>query len=118
MTPNRLLFIARQCGIVLKAEDGNIVFRSPPGRMTPELKEKIRELKPRLIELMGNGESLKGCLGVVCQWTDFKDCSRSPVLWCHLAGGAVIGLKRCPVGHWLRDKRGMPISPKESPNRT
>ena len=51
-TVEQLLDQCEQRDIHLRVEDGNIIFRCPPGAMHPEFRERLRGYRPELIRYL------------------------------------------------------------------
>lgn len=111
MTPEKILSVVNEKGIILEAQGGHINYKAPPGTMTPDLVESIRTHKKNIISLLNSKQahSHVKCLGVECSYIRYEDEEGSPWLWCDHLEKAVIHLMECPQGHWQKNAKGFPL---------
>ena len=60
MTPNEILSVAKQRGIILKVEGDQIKYKAPVGTMTPDLIEAIKNQKSVLLRILCKTEIAPG----------------------------------------------------------
>lgn len=111
MTPEQILSIAHEKGILLKVQEGHINYKAPPGTMTPSLVESIRTFKKDIIDLLNSKKvhSSVKCLSFECNHARYENVEGSPWLWCSHLEKAVIHLMECPQSHWQKNAKGFPL---------
>ena len=87
MTAEQILADAHHAGIVLEADGDKIRYQAPTGVMTPEWIERIRQHKPRLMDLLMATQHSNGRADIVpgdceaCPAGGYWDW-KGPGLWC------------------------------------
>ena len=111
MTPEQILNMANEKGIILNVQGNQLVYKAPPGTMTPDLIQLMKKNKKSILYLLNSNRISPHvkCLGVECEKVRYEDIEESHCLWCgHLEKG-VIYLMECPKGHWQKDAKGFPL---------
>ena len=93
-------------GIDVSLCGGNKIKLSPIEKLTAEIVADVKSHKLEIIKTLKNIRPK--CLGVECDFAEYRDKNGVPCLYCGHLEKAVINLVECPQEYWLKDAKGFP----------